>query len=49
MATSLWGKVYYQLAGSHDEPVDTYAGELRQEPGGHAVCSPMTRVILLTH
>ena len=28
MATALWGKVYYR---------DTYAGELRQEPGGRCV------------
>jgi serine/threonine-protein kinase HipA len=28
MATALWGKVYYS---------DTYAGELRQEPGGRCV------------
>ena len=28
MASALWGKIYYQ---------DTYAGELRQEPGGRCV------------
>ena len=29
MATSLWGKVYYDT--------NSYAGELRQEPGGRCV------------